>query len=255
MTWWEGILLAVTGLAAGVANSAAGGGSLLTFPVLVAVGYSAIAANVTTTLALWPGYLSGAAAYRAELAEQRDRVLGLAPYAVGGALTGTVVLLQAPSEAFDAVVPYLVFLAVGLVAAQTRLSAWVQARRDAAPSGRADHASWPLRSVMFVAGVYGGYFGGGLGVIMVAVLGMFLAASAQHVNALKNAMSVVVNTAALVAFAAFGPVAWEAVAVVGPASLAGGALGSWAAKRVSAPTLRRAVIIFGVGAGIRLLLR
>jgi uncharacterized membrane protein YfcA len=248
-------VLALTGVAAGMANSAAGGGSLLAFPILVALGHPATTANVTTTLALWPGYLSGAATYRAELVEQRDRVIGLAPFAVGGALTGTALLLRAPSEAFDAVVPYLVLLAVGLVAAQPRLSAWVQARRDAAPSDRADHASGPLRAVVFVAGIYGGYFGGGLGVIMVAVLGTFLAASAQHVNALKNAMSVVVNTAALVAFAAFGPVSWPAVAVVGPASLAGGALGSWAAKRVSASALRRAVIIFGMGAGIRLLLR
>ena len=254
VTLLDGVVLVLDGLAAGIANTVAGGGSLLVFPVLVAVGYPAVAANVTTTLALWPGYLSGAAAYRAELADQRERVRAFAPFAVAGAITGTVLLLRAPPGVFKAIVPYLVLFAVGLLALQPRIAGRVQRRRAAAPQARPEHRTTSVRVIVFVAAVYGGYFGGGLGVIMVAVFGILLVASAQEVNGLKNAMSVIINTAALVGFAAFGPVAWEAVAVVGPASLIGGVVGGRAAKRLSATGLRGAVIIFGVVAGIRLLL-
>ena len=255
VTLLEGILLALTGVAAGIANTVAGGGSLLAFPVLIAVGYPAVAANVTTTLALWPGYLSGAASYRRELTEQRARLGGIAPFAIAGAATGTVLVLRAPPGVFSAVVPYLVLFAVVLLALQPRIAGRVQRRRAAAPRSRPAHRAAPLRLVVFVAAAYGGYFGGGLGVILVAVFGIFLEATAQEVNGLKNAMSVVVNTTALVGFAAFGPVAWEAVAVVGPASLLGGVLGGRAARRLSGDALRRVVILFGLVAGVRLLFR
>jgi uncharacterized membrane protein YfcA len=249
----HGVLLALAGFVAGVANSIAGGGSLVSFPTLVAVGYPAVAANVTSTIALWPGYFSSAVAYRSELADQRDRVRGLTPYAVTGAVIGTVLLLQVPPGVFTAVVPYLVLFAVALLALQPRIAAWVERRRDedATPSSR--HLSVPLRLIVLVGAVYGGYFGGGLGVILVAVLGIFLVAGAQHVNALKNAMSLIIGTAALVGFALFGPVAWQAVAVVGPASLIGGALGGRYGRRLSAAALRRAVIVFGLVAAVRLL--
>jgi uncharacterized membrane protein YfcA len=258
MTFLDGVLLALAGLSAGIANTIAGGGSLLAFPVLVAVGYGAVAANVTTTVSLCPGYLSGALSYRAELVEQRSRLVAFAPFAVAGAAAGTVLLLEAPPGVFKAVVPYLVLLAVALLALQPRIAGWVQARRAVAVAAgaeaRAEHHATSLRVIVFLAGLYGGYFGGGLGVIMVAVFGIFLVASAQEVNGLKNAMSVIINLAALVGFAAFGPVAWEAVAVVGPASLVGGIVGGRLAKRLSATRLRAAVIIFGVLAGIRLLI-
>jgi uncharacterized membrane protein YfcA len=254
MTLLDAVLLALAGLSAGIANTIAGGGSLLVFPVLVAVGYASVAANVTTTVSLCPGYISGAISYRRELVEQRARLVAFAPFAIAGAAAGTVLLLQAPPGVFKAVVPYLVLFAVGLLAVQPRLAAWVQQRRADGAQARPEHHATSLRVVVLLAAVYGGYFGGGLGVIMVAVFGILLVASAQEVNGLKNAMSVIINVAALVGFAAFGPVAWTAVAVVGPASLVGGIVGGRVAKRLSPSHLRAAVIIFGVLAGIRLLI-
>jgi uncharacterized membrane protein YfcA len=250
----DAVLLVLAGLGAGLANTVAGGGSLLAFPMLVAVGYGAVAANVTTTVALCPGYLSGAVSYRSELVQQRDRLVSFAPFAIAGAVTGTVLLLQAPPGVFQAIVPYLILFAVALLALQPRIAARLQRRRAAVAGQRPEHHATSLRLIVFAAGVYGGYFGGGLGVIMVAVFGIFLAASAQEVNGLKNAMSVIINLAALVGFAAFGPVAWEGVAVVGPASLVGGIVGGRVAKRLSASRLRAAVILFGVLAAVRLLL-
>jgi uncharacterized protein len=256
VTLFDGILLACAGLAAGITNSIAGGGSLISFPILLVVGYPAVAANVTNTVALWPGYLSGVLTYRSELGAQRHRIESLAPFAVVGAIAGTILLLKAPPGVFKAVVPYLVFLAVGLLALQPRIAAFVQRRRVATGTHDAleEHRAGSLRLVVLLASVYGAYFGGALGVILVAVLGVFLTATAQQINALKNTMSLIINSVALVGFALFGPVAWEAVAVLGPASLVGGAIGGRLAQRLSAKALRRTVIIYGMAAGIRLLI-
>jgi len=249
----EGVLLALAGLAAGVANAVAGGGSLLSFPTLLATGYPAVTANVTNTVSLWPGYLSGGLAYRDDLRAQRDRVVALAVTGALGGAAGTVLLLVAPAAIFDAVVPYLVIVAVLLLAAQPRISALVR-RRARADGVRPAHAGLPLHASIFAAATYGGYFGGGLGVILLAVLGIFLPDDLTHLNGLKNALSLVVNTVALVGFALFGPVAWSAVAVVGPASLAGGVLGSRLARRLSAAVLRRVVVVWGTAVAIRLLI-
>jgi uncharacterized membrane protein YfcA len=248
----EGALLALAGLAAGIVNAVAGGGSLLSFPALLAAGYPAVDANVTNTVSLWPGYLSGGLAYRDDLRAQRDRVVALAVTGALGGAAGTVLLLVAPSEVFEAIVPYLVLVAVGLLAAQPRIAARVRRRRDR-PAARPDHHGLPLHVSTFAAATYGGYFGGGLGVILLAVLGIFLPDDLARLNGLKNALSLVINTVALVGFALFGPVAWAAVAVVGPASLAGGAVGSRLARRLSATVLRRVVVVWGTAVAIRLL--
>ena len=161
--------------------------------------------------------------------------------ALGGA-TGTVLLLVAPEAVFDAVVPFLVLVAVGLLAVQPRVAARVRRRAEdrateraaAGRAARADHAGLALHASTFAAATYGGYFGGGLGVILLAVLGIFLPDDLSRLNGLKNALSLVVNTAALVGFGLFGPVAWAAVAVVGPASLVGGIGGSRLARRLPA---------------------
>jgi uncharacterized membrane protein YfcA len=252
----EGVLLALAGLAAGVANAVAGGGSLLSFPALLAVGYPAVDANVTNTVSLWPGYLSGAAAYRPDLRAQRERLVALGVTSALGGAAGTVLLLVAPPGVFEAVVPFLVLVAVGLLAAQPRIAARVRRRAaERASSGRSvrpDHAAAPLHATTFAAATYGGYFGGGLGVILLAVLGIFLPENLTRLNGLKNALSLVVNTVALVGFGLFGPVAWGAVAVVGPASLAGGMVGSRLARRVSATVLRRIVVVWGTAVAVRL---
>jgi uncharacterized protein len=246
----EGLLLALAGLAAGFANAVAGGGSLISFPTLLATGYPAVTANVTNTVALWPGYLSGVAAYRDDLRDQRDRVVALAATGAIGGAVGTVLLLVAPPDVFEAIVPWLVLVAVALLAVQPRVAAVV--RRRAADRDRAPHASVRLHLATFGAATYGGYFGGGLGVILLAVLGIFLPDDLTRLNGLKNALSFVVNTVALVGFALFGPVAWGAVAVVGPASLVGGAAGSRVARRVSSVALRRVVVVWGTVVAVRL---
>jgi uncharacterized membrane protein YfcA len=247
----EGALLALAGLAAGIANAVAGGGSLLSFPALLAAGYPPVDANVTNTVSLWPGYLSGGLAYRDDLRSQRDRVVALGVTAAFGGAAGTVLLLVAPPGIFDAIVPYLVLVAVGLLAAQPRIAARVR-RRDR-PLARPEHTALPLHVSTFAAATYGGYFGGGLGVILLAVLGIFLTDDLGRLNGLKNALSLVINTVALVGFGLFGPVAWAAVAVVGPASLAGGVVGSRVARRVSATVLRRVVVVWGTAVAVRLL--
>jgi uncharacterized membrane protein YfcA len=248
----EGALLALAGLAAGIANAVAGGGSLLSFPALLAAGYPAVDANVTNTVSLWPGYLSGGHAYRDDLRAQRDRVVALAVTGALGGVAGTVLLLVAPPDVFDAIVPYLVLVAVGLLAAQPRIAARVRRQRDR-PTTRPDHQGLPLHVSIFAAATYGGYFGGGLGVILLAVLGILLPDDLARLNGLKNALSLVINTVALVGFSVFGPVAWAAVAVMGPASLAGGVVGSRVARRVSATVLRRVVVVWGTAVAIRLL--
>ncbi len=255
MTPLEGVLLALAGLAAGIANAVAGGGSLLSFPALLAAGYPAVDANVTNTVSLWPGYLSGGLAYRDDLRAQRDRVVALGVTAGVGGAAGTVLLLVAPPGVFEAVVPYLVLVAVVLLAAQPRIAARVQrrsARRVGGPA-RPDHARLGLHASTFAAATYGGYFGGGLGVILLAVLGIFLPDDLARLNGLKNALSLVVNTVALVGFGLFGPVAWAAVAVIAPASLAGGVVGGRLARRLSATVLRRTVVVWGTAVAIRLL--
>jgi uncharacterized membrane protein YfcA len=252
MTPLEGALLALAGLGAGIANAVAGGGSLLSFPALLAVGYPAVDANVTNTVSLWPGYLSGGLAYRDDLRAQRDRVVALAVTSALGGAAGTVLLLVAPPGVFEAIVPYLVLAAVGLLAAQPRVAARVR-RCDRPAAARPEHHGLLLHVCTFAAATYGGYFGGGLGVILLAVLGIFLADDLARLNGLKNALSLVINTVALVGFALFGPVAWAAVAVVGPASLAGGTIGGRVARRLSATVLRRAVVVWGTAVAIRLL--
>ena len=242
MTPGTALLLAAAGFAAGSINAVAGGGSLVSFPALVASGLTPLAANVTNTVSVWPGYLGSVAAYRGEIVPQRQRAVALGATAVGGGAVGSVVLLTAPDAVFESIVPLLIVLGCVLLAVQPRVSA-VIARRSAA-GGRRRTAD--LHVATFCAAVYGAYFGGGLGVILLAVLGIFLADHIQRINGLKSLLSLVINTVALAAFAVFAPVAWSSVAVVAPASLAGGYLGAGVAQRLGATALRWTVICFGL---------
>jgi hypothetical protein len=245
------LLLAAAGFAAGSINAVAGGGSLVSFPALVASGLTPLAANVTNTVSVWPGYLGSVAAYRGEIAPQRRRAGALAATAVVGGAVGSVILLTAPDAVFESIVPVLIVLGCVLLAVQPRVSA-VIARRSAA-GGRPRTVD--LHVATFCAAVYGAYFGGGLGVILLAVLGIFLAEHIQRINGLKSLLSLVINTVALVAFAVFAPVAWASVAVVAPASLAGGYLGAGVARRLGATALRWTVIGFGLVVATWLALR
>ena len=250
VTGADAVLIGLAGFVAGAINALAGGGSLISFPALVASGLPTLDANVTNTTALWPGYLGGALAYRSEVADQRDRVRRLGVTAALGGVAGSVALLAAPDAVFDAVVPFLVLLGSVLLLAQPRVSAYVQAR---AATARRDAVQ--LHTAVFAAAVYGAYFGGGLGVIVLAVLGIFLVDGLQRLNGLKTSMSLIINTVALVAFGLFGPVHWLSVAIVAPASLAGGYAGGRFARRLSSDALRTVVVVFGVVVAVWLFVR
>ncbi len=251
MTPEQGIVLGVAGLLGGAVNSVAGGGSLISFPALLAVGYPGVTANMTNTVALWPGYVGGSVAYRRELEGQRSRAMVLATTCVLGGLAGSVLLLTTPASVFKRAVPWLILLACALFALQP-LATHALTKRQA-PSK--EHRSLGLHVAVFLAAIYGAYFGAGLGIVLLAVLGLAIPDSLQKLNGLKQVLSVVINSVAVVAYGVFGPVAWTAVAIMAVASLVGGRLGGGFARRLSPILLRVLVLGFGVTVGCILLAR
>ncbi len=251
MTPEQGIVLGVAGLLGGAVNSVAGGGSLISFPALLAVGYPGVTANMTNTVALWPGYVGSSVAYRRELEGQRSRAMVLATTCVLGGLAGSVLLLTTPASVFKRAVPWLILLACALFALQP-LATHALTKRQA-PSK--EHRSLGLHVAVFLAAIYGAYFGAGLGIVLLAVLGLAIPDSLQKLNGLKQVLSVVINSVAVVAYGVFGPVAWTAVAIMAVASLVGGRLGGGFARRLSPILLRVLVLGFGVTVGCILLAR
>jgi uncharacterized membrane protein YfcA len=244
-------LLAVAGLAAGTVNAMAGGGSLITFPALVASGLPPVAANVTNSVAVFPGYAASVLGSRADLRElarsQPGRLWALAPTAAVGTAAGAALLLATPARAFEVVVPFLVLGAGAVLAFQQRLRALV--------GQRTSNRAVALHAMVGLGCVYGGYFGAALGVMLVAALGLVLAESLARVSALKNAVSAVVGLVTVVAFAIFGPLDWPSVAVVAPASLIGGYAGARLARRLPGPVLRVVIVSFALIVGGILLVR
>jgi uncharacterized membrane protein YfcA len=244
----QSIFLVVAGFVAGAINAVAGGGSLLTFPALLAVGLPPLVANVTNTVGVLPGYLGGTIAYRGELGSQRGRVVSLGVTALVGAAVGCVVLLVTPAGVFESLVPFLVLGACVLLAVQPRVAAELR-RRD--PDGTRRRPV-VLHLGLFVSAVYGAYFGAALGVLLLGVLGILLRDALQRLNALKGALSLVINVLAALVFAVFGPVSWAAAGLLAVSSLAGGHLGASLARRLSDRLLRGAVLVVGVVAAIAL---
>jgi uncharacterized protein len=237
-------------LLAGVINSVAGGGSLILFPTLVALGLGTVAANVTNSIAQWPGYLGGVLGFRSEYAGQRGRLLRFGLVALLGGTAGSVLLLTTPSAAFDVVVPVLVLMASLLLAVQPLLTRRLRGAED----GGTGPDPWWLYVALFLATVYGGYFGGALGVILVGVLGVGLH-RLKLANALKSALSAVTATVTLVVFGIWGPVDWLVVAVAAPASLLGGFVGARIARRIPVTPLRVFIVVFGVAVSVYLFTR
>jgi uncharacterized protein len=241
--------LAVAGFGAGLVNGVAGGGSLVSFPALLAVGVPSLSANVTSTVGIWPGYLGGATAFRHHLADQRDRLRELALVALVGALVGSGLLLATSEDAFDFLAPWLVLLACGLFAAQPFL-----ARRLAASGATPGRGHRVLRDGgVFLASIYGAYFGAGLGVLLLAVLGITVQAELNDLNAVRTVLALLVNSIAVVVFAIAAPVVWSAAATMAAASLAGGYVGARTASRMPVPLFRALVLVLGVAAAIALL--
>jgi len=238
---------------AGLVNAIAGGGTLVSFPAMVAIGVPTKAANVTNTVALCPGYFGGAAAQRRDLATQRHRARRLAIVSAIGGLAGSILLIITPEDAFRASVPFLILIACGLLASQETVRRWlrrhhpngdVQVGRDTGPSVA-------LSGTVCLSAVYGGFFGAGLGIMLLAVLGLFLDDSLIRLNALKTTLSFVINVAAALFFALSGQVEWPLVPVMAVASLLGGAAGGRVARHMKPQVLRVIVVLFGVAVAIR----
>ncbi len=242
-----GIFLA--GLAAGTINTIVGSGSLITFPTLLAFGYSPVVANVSNTVGLVPGTLSGSIGYRAELVGQRSRVIRLGAAAATGGLTGGLLLLALPAAAFGRIVPILILVSVVLIAAQPRLSAAMGARRAVG-----EEHTVPLVITLYLTGVYGGYFGAGQGVIMMAILGVFLPDDIQRLNGLKNVLALLINGVAAVLFILVAPVAWPPAIVLAVGAVIGGQVGATVGRRLPAQVLRFAIIVIGTIVGLKLLI-
>lgn len=244
------IALAAVSMVAGALNAAAGGGSLLTFPTLLAVGVPPVGANVTNTVALVPGYLGGIAGYRRELDGQRANVRRLLPAAVLGAVLGATILLTTSTRVFRVLVPVLVGLAAVLLLCQPILQRRLSTLHPetGAPMVH-DHHRLTIPAV-FAAAVYGGYFGGVLGVILLAVLGLTMTDHLQRLNGLKSVLQFAINLIAVVVFAIFGPVRWWLVLVMAPASLLGGWLGAHGARRLPPRVLRTTVGVYGLGCAV-----
>jgi uncharacterized protein len=237
-------LLAAAGTAAGAVNAVAGAGSLLTFPALLAIGLPPVTANVTNAIAVLPGYLGGSLAYRAELSGQGPRLRTLGAVSAAGAVGGAALLLALPASAFELAAPLLIAVASILLAAQPRL-----ARRRRAHAGPV-----AAGAATFACAVYGGYFGAGLGLLLLAALGLLVPDDLQRLNALKGALSLVIGAVAAAIFAVYGPVAWDAAAVAAAASFAGGHAGVSVARRLDPDRLRRGIAALGLLVALVLLL-
>jgi uncharacterized membrane protein YfcA len=241
------VLLCGAGFAGGFVNSIAGGGSLLVFPALIATGLGTVAANVTNSIALWPGYLGTIFGLGDVARTQAAQARRLAVVACLGSAVGCAVLLSTPTRAFTVVVPFLVIAATLLVALQPAI-------RQRIGTAHGTHPRLLLVAVGLGA-VYGGYFGGGLGVILLAVIGLTMSSPLRETNALKSIVSLIVATVALVAFAVFGPVHWLEVAIIAPTALIGGVVGGRLAASVNERLLRIAIVAFGLAIGVWLAMR
>jgi uncharacterized membrane protein YfcA len=244
----EALAVFVAGIAAGTINTVVGSGTLLTFPVLLGIGYAPVVANVSNTIGLVPGSVSGAVGYRRELAGQRDHAVALGIAGTAGGMTGAVLLLVLPASAFRAIVPAFIVLALALIVVQPRL-----ARMTEPAPGRPEAGNRPAALVaVFASGVYGGYFGAAQGILLLAILGILVHDDLHRANALKNVLAGLVNLVAALVFIAFAHVAWAPVALLAAGSAIGGQLGARFGRRLPPAALRALIVAVGAVAILRL---
>jgi uncharacterized protein len=248
MSLWEVAALLGGGLGAGAVNAIAGGGSLISFPLLVALGLPGVAANVSNALAVAPGYAASAVGSRPELAGQGRRILTILPAIVLGTLAGSAILLVTPRGVFDIVVPFLLLGAALMTALQDRL------RSMAGPPASPRRRAVLLQVAVFGCGVYGGYFNAAMGVLLIAFLALVLDEPLKRITALKNVFCAVVGTTTVLIYSAFGPVNWAVVAVLAPATIVGGYLGARVARRLPSTLLRWIIVAFTAAVALILLI-
>ena len=248
MTLHDAALLSLSAVGAGVVNAVAGGGTLLTFPALLATGVPAVAANATNTVALFPGQLASSFAYRSHIADERRRALVLSVPSVLGGILGAWLLLALPEQAFAAVVPWLIVFACVVLAFQGQLK-YLVARAKAANHPAA------LWAAQLAISIYGGYFGAGIGILMLAAMGILLPSSIQHANALKVLFSLLINAVAAVIFVFSGHVLVGIAILMAAASIAGGFVGARLAQRLPPAGMRGFAIAVGLYAAVRIFLR
>lgn len=250
MSVLEAIAVLLAGLTAGTINAVIGSGTLVTFPVLLAVGYPPVVANVSNGLGLVPGSFAAVHGYRAELRGHWRPALTLVARSAAGAVLGAVLLLELPAAWFRTIVPVLIAGALVLVVLQPRVSAWVASRR---PHGAPEHGR-ALRTGVGVTGVYGGYFGAGQGILLFALLGTALPDDLQRVNALRNLLAGTANGVSALVFVLVADVAYGAAALIAVGAVFGGVLGARIGRRLSPRTLRMVVVVVGIAAILQLVL-
>ena len=239
------VLIGLAAVAGGAVNALAGGGTLITFPMLTAIGIPAVAANVTNTVALCPGYLGATIAQMKDLRGQGPRLLLLIPASVLGGIIGGVLLLKTGEQLFRVLVPFLILFATGLIAFQDPLRKRIMRRVGQTTEPAAARGVWIVLPVV-PAAMYGGYFGAGVSVMVLAVLGLVLDDTLARLNALKQAVAFSINIAAAIFFLFSGQVVWAAAAVMAVGAMIGGVLGGRLAGRISSILLRRIVVTIGV---------
>ncbi|MFC9594133.1 sulfite exporter TauE/SafE family protein [Streptomyces sp. NPDC056944] len=251
---WEALAVFAAGIGAGTINTIVGSGTLITFPVLLATGLPPITANVSNALGLVPGSISGAIGYRRELKGQKNRILRLGAVALLGGLIGAILLLALPSQAFDAIVPVLIGLALVLVLFQPRISAAVKRRREQTGTEAHPDGGPALLAGLFLASMYGGYFGAAQGVLYLSLMGLLLHDDLQRINAVKNILGALVNGVAAVFFLFVAEFDWTAVLLIAVGSTLGGQLGAKVGRRLPPAVLRGVIIAVGIVAILQLTL-
>ncbi len=242
MTGLEAVGVFVAGIGAGTINTVVGSGTLITFPVLLAIGIAPVTANVSNTVGLVPASVSGAIGYRRELRGQRARLLRLGACSLVGGIIGAVLLLTLPPGAFKAIVPVLIAIALVLVVVQPWLSRRLARTR---PQAVTDRVTALLGVGVLIAGVYGGYFGAAQGVLLIGLMGLLLHDDLQRINATKNVLALIVNAVAAVVFIAVAHVDWAAAGLIALGGVLGGQIGALVGRRLPPLVFRAIIVVIG----------
>lgn len=250
MSTLEVIFLLAAGFGAGTINAVIGSGTLITFPVLLAIGLPPVTANVSNNLGLVPGAASSVYGYRRELRGERERVRRLAPWTIAGSACGAALLLLLPADSFELIVPVLIAIALVLVVLQPRISARLTARRER----HRPHGGPLVRLGIFGVGIYGGYFGGGQGIILFALLASALPGRLLSINVVRAVLAGIANATAAVIFVFAADLDWLAVLLIAVGSTAGGLLGAGIGRRLPDPALRAVIVVVGLAAIAQLVL-